>query len=92
MEQMFPLNTIRPYPLILLAIAGLVSIHPYQASSQQSKKPGSLTLIVADAEDKQPLLSYAASLTPGIAGSPILCNPDHSGLAYFKKKIGRAHV
>jgi hypothetical protein len=84
-EESFSLNTIRPHALILWAVAVLVSAHTNQASTQQSNKTGSLTLIVTDADDKQPLISYSASLTPRNAGSPTLCNPDYDGLAHFNK-------
>jgi len=43
-----------------------------------------LTLIITDAEDKQPLIADSASLTPRNAGSRILCNPDYYGRAYFR--------
>jgi hypothetical protein len=80
-----PLNTIRPYALILWVLAVLASAYPSQASGQQPSKTGSLTLIVTDADDKRPLIAYSASLTPRNAGSPILCSPDYNGRASFAK-------
>jgi hypothetical protein len=83
-EERFPLNTIRPYAPVLWAIAVLVSAPSNQASGQQSNKTGSLILVVTDADDKQLLIVYTASLTSRNAGSPILCNPDNDGLAHFR--------
>jgi len=84
-KEGFPLNTVRPYVFMLWVFAGLASALPNQASGQQFSNPGSLTLIVIDGDEKQPLMSYSVSLTPRNAGSPILCNPDYDGRTYFRK-------
>jgi hypothetical protein len=78
-----PLNRIHPSVLILCAVGILLSVHTHQARAQQSGKTGSLTLVVTDSEERQPLIGYSASLTPKNAGSPILCSPDYYGRAHF---------
>jgi hypothetical protein len=83
-EEGFALNRFRPYELILLVAAVLVGAHPNHASAQQSSETGSLILKVTDAEIKLPVIGYLATLTPRNAGSPVLCNSDYYGRAYFK--------
>lgn len=79
-----PMKSIRLYVFIVWFVF-LFGAHPDQLSGQQSNRTGSLTLRVIDADIKQPLYGYSASLASKSAGSPIPGNPDARGTTYFAK-------